>query len=87
MDLDITPDVVERFNTSEEELNAMRKMPRTWVELAVHHVLGDADLVEEKLGEALEFHRRVTDQAAAHLKLLAENTFRTPWLAARNSCN
>ena len=83
LDLDITPNVLVRFSTSAEELRAMHNVPRTWVELAVHSVLGDADLVADRLGEALEFHRMVTDQAAAHLNLLAENTYRTPWLAAK----
>ena len=32
---------------------------------------------------ALDFHRLVTDKAAAHLQLLGDNTFRTPWLAAK----
>ena len=31
----------------------------------------------------MDFHRQVSDSAAAHLNLLANNTFRTPWLAAK----
>ena len=32
---------------------------------------------------ALDFHRAVTDSAAAHLALVGDNTFRTTWLAAK----
>ena len=47
-------------------------------------VVGEEDLVAERLPESLlDFHRRVADQAAAHLSLLGDNTFRTPWLAAK----
>jgi hypothetical protein len=53
------------------------------VELAVLQVLGDPALVANRLAEALDFHRSVTDKAAAHLALLADNTFRTPWMAAK----
>ena len=31
----------------------------------------------------MDFHRRVTDSAGAHLALLCENTIRTPWIAAK----
>ena len=37
----------------------------------------------ERLQVALGFHRSVSDQAAAHLNLLRDNTFKTPWLAAK----
>ena len=46
-------------------------------------VADDEDLVAEHLEEALQFHRSVSGQAAAHLGLLADNTFRAPWLAAK----
>ena len=46
-------------------------------------VVDDEDIVAEHLQEALQFHRSVSGPAAAHLGLLAYNTFRTPWLAAK----
>ena len=55
----------------------------TWVDLAILQVVGEEDLVAGYLPEALGLHRGVTDQAAAHLHLLGDNTFRTPWLAAK----
>ena len=61
----------------------MEDKPRTWVELAVLQVVGEQNLVAERLQEALDFHRSVSDQSAAHLNLLSDNTFRTPWLAAK----
>ena len=61
----------------------MDPRPKTWVELAVYQVVQERDLVAERLSEALEFHRKVSDQAGGHLKILADNTFRTPWLAAK----
>ena len=57
--------------------------PKTWVDLAVLQVVGQSDLVAERLQEALDFHRKVSGQASAHLDLLADNTFRTPWLATK----
>ena len=66
-----------------DELAAMAQPPRTWVELAVLQVVGEQDLVAERLQPALDFHGQVADQAASHLSLLAENTYRTPWLAAK----
>ena len=83
MDLEISEKVLERFSTTEEDLVAMDPRPKTWVELAVYHVVQERDLVAERLPEALEFHRKVSDQAGSHLKLLADNTFRTPWIAAK----
>ena len=47
------------------------------------HAAADQDLVEAHLGEALDFHRVVTDAAAAHLNLVGDNSFRTPWMAAK----
>ena len=46
-------------------------------------VVGEEDLVAERLQVALDFHRSVSDQATAHLNLLHDNTFKTPWLAAK----
>ena len=83
LSLDITPEVLERFRVQESTLEAMVNRPKTWVDLAVLQVVGEEALVAERLQESLDFHRTVTDQAAAHLHLLADNTFRTPWLAAK----
>ena len=83
LSLEISPEVLERMKTTEEDLVDMDARPKTWVDLAVLQVVGDQDLVAERMQEALEFHRKVSDQTAAHLNLLAENTYRTPWLAAK----
>ena len=40
-------------------------------------------LVHVHLQRALELHRLVTDKATSHLKLIGDNTYRTPWLAAK----
>ena len=81
--LDVTPHVLERFQMKDEDLAAMEARPLTWVSLAILQVVQEQDLVAEHLPESLDFHRNVTDQASAHLHLLADNTFRTPWLAAK----
>ena len=81
LDLEITPEVLQRLGTTEDEV--LEPRPATWVELTVLLVVGDRDLVVERLAEALDFHRSVSDQAAAHLKLVGQNTFRTPWLTAK----
>ena len=60
----------------------MPNKPTTWVHLKVLEVVGE-DLVFRYLNEALGFFRVVSDAAASHLKLLLENTFRTPWMAAK----
>ena len=83
MNLEITPQILQRFGFSEEALVAMEAESRTWVELAVLQVVGEQNLVAERLQEALDFHRSVSDQSAAHLNLLNDNTFRAPWLAAK----
>ena len=83
LNLDITPQVLSRFHTSEEALAEIEERPTTWVALAVFQIVGSVDLVGERLQDALDFHRSVSDQAAAHLNLLFDNTFRTPWLAAK----
>ena len=83
LSLDITTKVLERFHLKEEDLAAMTARPKTWVDLAILQVVGEEDLVAGYLPESLDFHRSVSDQAAAHLNLLGDNTFRTPWLAAK----
>ena len=83
LSLEITIEVLERFKLSETGLEGMGARPRTWVDLALLQVVGDPDLVAEHLPEALEFHRSVSDPAAAHWSLLSGNTFRAPWLAAK----
>ena len=83
LNLEITPLVLQRFKVAEEDLDAMAERPKTWVEPAVLQIVGEQDLAAERLQGALEFHKSVTDQAAGHLNLLNDNTFRTPWLAAK----
>ena len=51
-----------------------------WVAL---HVVGVEDLTMTYLEEAIDFHRTTTPRAAGHLVLLGDNTFRTPWTAAK----
>ena len=83
LSLEITPGVLDRFKKSEEDLAGMDVRPKTWVELAVLQIVVDEHLVGERLQETLDYHRSLTDAAAAHLNLLFDNTFRTPWLAAK----
>ena len=71
--LEISQEVLERFSYSAEEVEAMDPRPETWVEFAVLSVVGEQSLVPERLRGALDFHRRVTDAASAHLSLLADN--------------
>ena len=47
------------------------------------HVVGEQDLMDTYLQEALDFHRATTTRAAGHLALVGDNTFRTPWTAAK----
>ena len=82
-DLAVTPEVLQRFERKPEDMHSMPTPPKTWVELSVLYVVGEQTLVAERLQRALDFHRRVTDSAGAHLALLCENTLRTPWMAAR----
>jgi hypothetical protein len=81
--LDITPSVLGKFKVSESDLDDLEPKPKTWVELAILQAIGDMDQVPDYLPEALAFHRAVTDRAAAHLNLVADNTYRTTWLAAK----
>ena len=83
LDLEISEYFLERFKYPAEELAALDPRPQTWVELVVLDVVGERDLVDGNLQEALDFHRSVSGQAAAHLALLLDNTFRTPWTAAK----
>ena len=56
--------------------------PRTWIHLLVQEIVGEeqqANYIER----ALNFHREVSGKAAAHLALVGDNTFRTPWMAAQ----
>ena len=70
LNLDITERVLKRFALNEETLGEMEEMPKSWVALGVFQVLGEERLVGEKLQEALDFHRCVSDQGAAHLNLI-----------------
>ena len=81
--LDITEKVPKRCALNEETLGEMEERPKSWVALAVLQVMGEERLVGEKLQVALDFHLLVSNQAAAHLHLLFDNTYRTPWLAAK----
>ena len=83
LSLEIEQHVLMRLRMKEEDLAALHTRPRTWVELVLLQVLGDEELIAERLPQNLDFHRLVSDQAAAHLHLLADNTFRTPWMAAK----
>ena len=75
--------MLKRFGLTERAFEDLAERPKTWVDLAVLQVVGEQDLVAERLESALAFHRSVSDHAAAHLNLLLDNTFRTPWLAAK----
>ena len=57
-------------------------LPATWIHLLTEEIAG-GDLVPEYIEKALRFHREVSGKAAAHLALVGDNTFRTPWLAAQ----
>ena len=83
LSLEITPLVLEKFKMSESDLDDLEPKPRTWVELAVLQTVGGMDEVPDYLEEALEFHKTVTDRAAAHLNLVGDNSFRTTWMAAK----
>ena len=83
LNLEITEKVLKRFALNEETLDEMEERPKSWVALAVLQVMGEERLVGEKLQVALDVHLLVSNQAAAHLHLLFDNTYRTPWLAAK----
>ena len=75
--------ILKRFGWNEKAFQALNERPNTWAHIAVLQVVVEEDLVSERLQVALDFHWSVSDQAAAHLSLLYDNTFRTPWLAAK----
>ena len=87
LSLDVDPEVRKRFSKGLKDMDEgmvdLEERQITWVNLAVLQVVGEQNLVAERLPEALDFHRQVSDSAAAHLNLLANNTFRTPWLSAK----
>ena len=83
LDLAVTPKVLQKYGYTQEDLEALDAQPRTWVEVVVLHVVGEQDLMETYLHEALDFHRATTTRAAGHLALVGDNTFRTPWTAAK----
>ena len=61
LDLEITPEVLKKFGTTEYELRTLE--PRTWVELVVLEVMGVPDLVADRVRDALDFHRKVSAEA------------------------
>lgn len=83
LDLSVNAESLKRFDTTMEAFDALDPKPTSWVEFAVLHVVGDRDLVGRYIREALDFHRVVAGKAASHLALVGDNTFRTPWLAAK----
>ena len=57
---------------------------KTWVELAVVETVGgDRAIAADNIRYALAFHRAVSQKADAHMDLILENTFWTPWSAAK----
>ena len=83
LDLAVTPKVLQAYGYTQEDLEALDAQPRTWVEVVVLHVVGEQDRMDTYLQEALDFHRATTTRAAGHLALVGDNTFRTPWAAAK----
>ena len=83
LSLDVTPEFLRGLGSTWADFEGLNPRPKTWVEFVVLKVVGDEDLVEIHLSGALDFHRAVTDSAAAHLALVGDNTFRTPWMAAK----
>ena len=79
LNLELTPLIIQRFGWNEEALQALNEKAKTWAHLAALQVVGEEDLVAERLQVALDFHRSVSDQAVAHLNLLYDNTVRAPW--------
>ena len=83
LELELTPLILNSIGWHEKALQALDEIPTTWVRRAVLQVVGEEDLVAERLQVALDFHRSVSDQAVAHLNRLHDNTFNTPWLAPK----
>ena len=63
LDFKISPAFLLRFDITLDDFQATDPQPKTWVELAVLKVVGEQDLVDEPLRDALDFHRAVTDSA------------------------
>ena len=78
LNLELTPLILQRFGWNKKALQALDDRPTTWVHLAVIQVVGEEDLAAKILQVAPEFHRSVSDQAAALLNHLHDNTFKTP---------
>ena len=59
-DLALTTEVLQRFKLKPEGLESMANPPRTWVEMAVMHVVGQGEeaLVAMRLQSAFDFHRK-----------------------------
>lgn len=81
-DLSVADGLLERCGISDALWEQRGKPPSTWVEAFLWHLLQDESRVRDSLVESLDFHRRLTDRASAHLALAASNIMRTPWLAA-----
>ena len=83
LDLEVNEEVLARLGTSFEDLERIGGLaPRSWVEVVVRLVVRDEAIAEDRLEEALDFHRKVSDRASSHLALIAENLARTHWQAA-----
>ena len=82
LDMALTDEVLKRFKTTQENLDALGWLPNSWIDLVVLMVMGDTTLVEGQLSEAFAYHKVITDKAASHLALVASNIMRTSWLAA-----
>ena len=81
LSLEIDDEVLRRFGLTQTDLEEKSWSPRTWVELVVLVICGEA--AGDRLREALDFHRLVADKASCHLSLTQDNIYGTPWLAAR----
>jgi hypothetical protein len=64
LNLELTPLILQRFGWNEQAIQALdekHNSSTTWVHLAVIQVVGEEDLVAERLPVALDFHRSVSD--------------------------
>ena len=59
---------MQRFKLKPEGLESMANPPRTWVEMAVMHVVGQGEeaLVAMHLQSAFDFHRKKIQTALVH---------------------
>ena len=80
LDRDVSPLTLERLGFG--GARTPDPLPRTWIHLLTEEIVGE-DQLPEYIEKALRFHREVSGKAAAHLALVGDNTFRTPWLAAQ----